>query len=184
MVALKTLYSTRQSPPAVARQLETATPCRSPGLGVPWARCANLMHGLRPGVLAAILVMAFTGCGGGGCKKDGDADSDGPIGQTCQANNAKYLCPTGYFCKYLKPEDMLNPKELGTCEVMEKYEPCMNTTLCGSADYAPKCETINETAYCDWHQTSLRCWCDKPGPFTPLAGEADGDDVKTPTTTK
>lgn len=76
---------------------------------------------------------------------------------------------------------MSNSNTLGKCELMEKYEPCMNVTLCGSADYSPKCDTINETAYCDWYQTSLRCRCEGPGPF--VEGDDDGG-LKTPTTTK
>ncbi len=163
---------------------ETTTPCALPG---PWHTLNPMRQRThKPRLLAAILGMALAGCNGKGCRQDVDTDTAGPGAQTCQVNNAKYVCPTGYFCKYDDPKQMANPKMTGKCEATEKYQPCMNATPCGSSDYAPKCETVNETAYCDWFQTSLRCWCDKPGPFTPLAGEAeaaDGDEVKTPTTT-
>ena len=76
---------------------------------------------------------------------------------------------------------MVNPHATGKCETMDKYKECMTTTLCDS-QYAPRCETINETAYCDWLNTGKRCWCDKPGPF--VEGEGDAGEVKTPTTTK
>ncbi len=127
--------------------------------------------------------MTLSGCGGG-CNKGGDGDTAGPDGQDCQGPNIlnpKYLCPKGYFCKYENEQDMVNANELGKCRAMEQYEPCKNIMLCGSSDYSPKCETINETAYCDWLQSSLRCRCDGPGPF--VEGEEGGDDVKTPTTT-
>ena len=77
---------------------------------------------------------------------------------------------------------MLKASNLGECAAMEQYKPCMNVMLCGSADYAPKCPSILDVAYCDWVQTSLRCGdCVSPGPFV-----EGGDDagVKTPTTTK
>lgn len=114
---------------------------------------------------------------------DGDADTAGPDGQECQGpnvSNAKFICPKGFFCKYDNEKDMLHENKLGKCRTMEQYEPCKGITLCGSYDYSPKCETVNETAYCDWLQPSLRCKCEGPGPF--VEGEADGD-VKTPTTT-
>ena len=144
------------------------------------------MQIFRLGTFTAVLLLSLSS---GGCNKDKnkDADSDGPVGDPCQAysaeNGGKYLCPEGYFCKYDIEADMLNPNEIGRCEVMEQYKECMNITLCGS-NYSPRCETINETAYCDSFQTSKRCRCDKPGPFTPIEGEADGGEVKTPTTTK
>lgn len=144
------------------------------------------MQELRLGFFAAVLLMAIPGCGDG-CNKDG-GDGKGVVGQTCQAAKpgnpgagGQYLCPEGYFCKYEKEEDMVNPLVTGTCEVMDKYEECMTQVLCDS-QYAPRCETINETAYCDWLNTGKRCRCEKPGPF--VEGEGDGGDVKTPTTTK
>ena len=144
------------------------------------------MQVLRLGFFVAIFVMTVSGCGGG-CNKGGDRDTAGPGGQDCQAatpkNGGKYLCPEGFFCKYTNEEDMLHPEKLGECAAMALYEPCMNITPCDS-QYSPKCETANETAYCDVFQTGKRCQCDKPGPFTPVDGEPDGGDVKTPTTTK
>ncbi len=131
-----------------------------------------------------LLLMASSSCGGNGCNKDGDADTAGPEGQQCQGPNianAKYTCPEGYFCEYKSEQAMLNENELGTCRAMEQYKECKSITLCGSADYSPKCETINETAYCDWLHTSVRCKCEGPGPF--VEGDADGDDLKTPTST-
>jgi hypothetical protein len=142
-----------------------------------------MMQIFRLGTFTTLFLMTLWG---GGCNKDKDSDTAGPEEQPCQAatleNSGKYLCPKGFFCKYDDDDDKLHPKKLGKCADMSQYEPCMNITLCGSADYSPKCETVNETAYCDWHQTSLRCRCDKPGPF--IEGDADGNDVKTPTTTK
>ena len=77
---------------------------------------------------------------------------------------------------------MLKASNLGECAAMEQYKPCMNVMLCGSADYAPKCPSILDVAYCDWVQTSLRCGdCVSPGPFVEGGDDAD---VKTPTTTK
>ncbi len=182
MIAVEPLDMTLERALALAGQPGRCRPART---RVRWARASTLMQALRPGLLAAVLLIA--GCGGGGCNKDGGG-TDGIVGQTCQAytpqNGGKYLCPKGYFCKYLTEEAMLDANEIGTCEVMEQYKPCMTMTLCGSWDYSPKCETVNETAYCDWLQTSLRCKCKKPGPFTPVEGEPDGGDVKTPTTTK
>lgn len=143
------------------------------------------MQRIRLGNFTAVLVMTLLGWGGG-CNKDKDSDSAGPEGQDCQGPNianAKYICPEGFFCKYVNEQNMQNPHELGKCRAMEQYQPCMSITLCDS-QYSPKCETANETAYCDWLQTTKRCRCDKPGPFTPVDGEADGGDVKTPTTTK
>ncbi len=181
MIALEPLDMTLERALALAGQPGRCRPAR---IRIRWTRASNLMQALCPGLLAAVLLLS--GCGG--CKKDGDGDTSGPVGQTCQAyspeNGGKYLCPEGFFCKYLTEEAMLDANEVGKCEVMAKYEPCMTMTLCGSADYAPKCETVNETAYCDWLQTSLRCKCKKPGPFTPVEGEPDDGDVKTPTTTK
>ena len=127
--------------------------------------------------------MASSGCGGNGCNNGGDSDTAGPIGRDCQGPNIpnpKFICPAGYFCKYEDGQDMLHPNELGKCQAMEQYKPCKSIMLCGSSDYTPKCETVNETAYCDWLQSSLRCKCEGPGPF--VGGEADGDDLKTPTT--
>ena len=130
-----------------------------------------------------LLLMVSSSCGGNGCNKDGDADTAGPEGQQCQGPNianAKYTCPKGYFCEYKSEEAMLNENELGTCRAMEQYKECKSITLCGSADFSPKCDTINETAYCDWLHTSVRCKCEGPGPF--VEGDADGD-LKTPTST-
>lgn len=76
---------------------------------------------------------------------------------------------------------MSHPHKTGKCAAMDKYEECMNTVLCGS-QYSPRCETVNETAYCDRLNDWKLCRCDKPGPF--VEGEGDGGDVKTPTTTK
>ena len=125
--------------------------------------------------------MAVSGCGGG-CNKGGGPE----VGQTCQAytpeNGGKYLCPEGYFCMYEKEADMGHPKKTGNCAPMSKYEACMNTVPCDS-QYAPPCETANESAFCDSLQTTKRCRCEKPGPFTPVEEDGDGD-VKTPTTTK
>ena len=45
---------------------------------------------------------------------------------------------------------MLKASNLGECAAMEQYKPCMNVMLCGSADYAPKCPSILDVAYCDW----------------------------------
>ncbi len=146
------------------------------------------MQEFRLVFFAAVLMMAIPGCGDG-CNKDGGG-KDPFKGQTCQAAKqgnpgagGQYLCPDGYFCKYEKEEDMVNPHATGKCEAMDKYEECMTIVLCDS-QYAPRCDTVNETAYCDWLHTGKRCRCDKPGPFTPIDGEGDGGDVKTPTTTK
>lgn len=133
------------------------------------------------GIFAGVLLLLASSAG---CNKGGDADTAGPAGQECQGPNianAKYTCPKGYFCEYKSEQAMLNENELGQCKAMEQYKVCKSMTLCGSADYTPKCETINETAYCDWLQTSVRCKCEGPGPF--VEGEADGGDLKTPTTT-
>ena len=121
--------------------------------------------------------MVVPGCGDG-CKQKAD------VGQPCSAGKPAdfaYICPAGYFCKFDTKGEMPKPSELGTCEAMAQYEPCMSIMPCGSADHAPKCPSILDAAYCDWYQTSLRCECVSPGPF--VEGGDDGD-VKTPTTTK
>lgn len=132
------------------------------------------MQELRLSFFAAILVMTIPGCG------DSNKGRDEVVGQTCQAGGQS-RCPEGYFCKYTKESDIGNPHATGKCEAMEKYKECMNTVLCDS-QYSPRCETINETAYCDWLNIGKRCRCEKPGPFTPIAGEGDGGEVETPTT--
>jgi len=140
------------------------------------------MQKLRQSLFAAIFLMA-----GPGCSKDRD---NGAIkGQTCQAAKSgnpgaggQYLCPEGYFCKYANEKDMVDPHATGKCEAMEEYKECMVTVPCDS-QFSPKCETANETAFCDSLKTTKRCRCEKPGPFTPVDGEGDAGDVKTPTTT-
>ena len=76
---------------------------------------------------------------------------------------------------------MANENVFGKCRKMQDYELCMNRRLCDSTDYTPKCESILDTAYCDFYQTSQRCGkCVPPGPF--VEAEDDGG-LKTPTTT-
>jgi hypothetical protein len=143
-----------------------------------------VMQKLRLGTFAAILLMTLSGCGGG-CNKDNDNDTAGPDGRPCQTipppAGAGYLCPEGYFCHYKEGDDMTNENLYGRCEKMEGYELCMSRMLCDSPDYTPKCESILDTAYCDFYQKSHRCGdCVPPGPF--VEAEDDGG-IKTPTTT-
>ena len=141
------------------------------------------MQEFRQSLLAAILMMALPGCKGG---NSGGGEEGKIVGQTCQAytpaNAGQYLCPEGYFCQYEDEKDMLDSNKTGECAALAQYKECMITVPCDS-QFAPKCETANETAYCDSIKTTKRCFCDKPGPFTPVEGSDDGD-VKTPTTTK
>lgn len=140
------------------------------------------MQEFRQGLLLALL-MAVSGCGDG--NKGGDGDKI--VGQTCQvytpANAGKYICPEGYFCQYASEKDMLDPNKTGECAAMEQYKECAMTVPCDS-QFAPKCDTANESAFCDSLKTTLRCRCEKPGPFTPPIEGGDDGDVKTPTTTK
>ena len=144
------------------------------------------MQEVRQSLLVAVLLMAVSGCGGG-CNKGGDGDTAGPGGQDCQIatpeNGGKYICPEGFFCKYENEKDMLNPNMTGKCAAMAQYKECAMTVPCDS-QFSPKCETANESAFCDSLKTTLRCRCEKPGPFTPPVEGGDDGDVKTPTTTK
>jgi hypothetical protein len=137
-----------------------------------------MVQDFRLGLLIAILGVVVPGCGDG-CKQSGDKTD---VGRPCKAGtpaDIAYICPTGYFCKFTEEQDMLKPSELGKCEAMEQYKPCMNITPCSSADFSPKCPSVLDAAYCDWYQTSLRCKCESPGPFVEGGDDAD---VKTPTT--
>ena len=142
-----------------------------------------MMQKFLLGTFAAVL-MILPGCGGG-CNKDGDKDTAGPDGRPCQTlpppQGVQYLCPEGYFCKYSAGDNMADENAVGECKPMQGYELCMNKMLCDSTNYTPKCESILDTAYCDFYQSNHRCGaCVSPGPF--VEAEADGG-LKTPTTT-
>ena len=140
----------------------------------------NVMQKIQFSIVAAVLLMAIPGCGGG-CNEAKD-----PIeGRICQTLAppavANYSCPEGYFCEYEKGDDMADENVVGQCQKMQGYELCANKRLCDSKDYTPKCDSILDVAYCDFYQSSHRCGdCVPPGPL--VEAEDDGGS-KTPTTT-
>ncbi len=142
-----------------------------------------MMQDISTKFLVGLVLMAASACGSDK-KGGGDATAGDKEIQDCQSyaakNSTKYLCPEGYFCEYAAGVNMSDPTVLGKCKAMETYKPCMKTVPCDSG-YAPKCETANETAYCDWVNQGQRCHCVKPGPFAEVD---DPGPVKQPTTTK